>query len=80
MTLKIFAEQPKWEPLPERFVAIYADASSAVLFFKDCLDGYASASHDIEGVTADFFEEAGFHWFIPLPDDFPVWSGVEMFL
>lgn len=50
------------------FVAIYSDGSGANIFYRDggvfkspCLDS---------PVDRDWFVDAGYLWFLPLPDDF----------
>lgn len=59
---------------PEKFVAIYSDGSGCDIFYEQSAGYYASSSREIVGVQTDWFADAGYLWFLPLPDDFEVWE------
>lgn len=60
--------------LPKQFIAIYSDGSGANLFWEHVKGKYQSEGIDqFEGcVGKDWFIDAGYLWFIALPDDFKV--------
>jgi hypothetical protein len=60
------------DDLPEKFIAIYSDGSGCDLFFKQG-KLYYSDWYD-EGVDKDWFFDAGYLWFIALPDNFEVFK------
>ena len=62
--------------LPKQFVAIFGDGSGANLFWERVKGRYMSPGADqFEGmVDKDWFIDAGYLWFIALPDDFKVWG------
>lgn len=62
--------------LPKQFVAIYDDGSGANLFWERVKGKYQSEGIDQfeDCVDKDWFTDAGYLWFIALPDDFKVWG------
>ena len=60
--------------LPEKFIAIYSDGSGCEIFYK-INNGWQTAENKFEEpIDKYWFIDAGYLWFIPLPDDFKVWS------
>lgn len=59
---------------PTKFVAIYSDGSGCHLFYKDEKGRYQSPDHAFQMADKEWFIDAGFLWFLPLPDDFEVWE------
>jgi hypothetical protein len=57
----------------QKFIAIYGDGSGCEIF-QMADGGYKSPAYDDELIDYDWFMEAGFVWFIDLPDDFSVWE------
>ena len=66
---KCFYEE---DDLPKVFIAIYSDGSGSDLF-HEVSDGFYSTPTGVENVQSDWFADAGYLWFVPLPDDFEVW-------
>jgi hypothetical protein len=68
--------------LPKKFIAIYSDGSGCDIFYEQGKNEYNSHSlsewDEIKErfitVDKDWFVDAGYLWFIPLPDDFKVWE------
>lgn len=62
--------------LPNKFIAIYADGSGCEIFYKKGSFFYPVNEFDYEEyeIDKDWFADAGYAFFIPLPDDFEVWS------
>jgi hypothetical protein len=58
---------------PKIFVAIFSDGSGCDIFYKDGEKSYNSPG-GIKNVPAGWFVDAGYLWFIQLPDDFKVWK------
>ena len=69
--MKCFYEETE---LPKAFVAIYSDLSGCDIFAEQD-DGFYSPSRDLECVDDGWFVDAGYLWFIALPDDFNVFGG-----
>jgi len=69
--LKCFYEH---EDLPKIFIAIYSDGSGCDLYYQRN-DGFCRAEDGLL-LTTDkhWFTDAGYLWFIALPDDFGLWS------
>jgi len=67
--LKCFYE----DDLPSKFIAIYSDGSGCDIFYE-VSDGFYSTPIGVENVQSDWFADAGYLWFVPLPDDFEVWE------
>lgn len=66
-----YEDKPKGD-----FIAIYDDVSSCHIFRETAAGKFTSSSFfdkeegkDVE-VDSDWFADAGFLWWIPLPDDF----------
>ena len=63
------------EDFPEKFIAIYSDGSGSDIFYTQKNGLFASASLDKgETVDQEWLIDAGYWYFIPLPDDFNVWK------
>lgn len=65
--------------LPNKFIALYSDGSGCNMFYYSHDDQYgkrmytsASDNDYIMGVDEGWFLDAGYLWFIALPDDFKV--------
>lgn len=60
--------------LPSKFIAIYSDGSGCEIFTRQQENAYISPS--MEGCVVDkgWFVDAGYLWFVPLPDNFEVWE------
>lgn len=69
--LKCFYEE---EDLPAKFIAIYSDNSGCNIFYEDGEGSglYAGCEGGINGVEKGWFVDAGYLWFVPLPDYFDV--------
>lgn len=68
MTLKSFHTD---DPV-DKFVAIASDGSCAEVFYKD---GNGYTAYVLDGtVDWEWFPDAGYCWFMALPDDFEVWG------
>jgi hypothetical protein len=65
--------------LPKVFFALYSDGSGGNIFVKSKdKNEWKGVEWDGDGdgcVRKDWFEDAGYLWFVKLPDDFPVWKG-----
>lgn len=71
--LKCFFEDD--DPLPKKFVAIYADGSGAGLWCRNSKGTYDSVGdREIRGVDRDWFIDADHLHYIALPDDFRFWG------
>lgn len=57
--------------IPLKFIAIYADGSGCELFWE-VTGGFRN--RDIEGLSSDWFTDAGYLWFIKLPDNFEIFQ------
>lgn len=60
---------------PSKFVALYSDGSGCDLFYEVEEGFYSSPEYKFERVQADWFADAGYLWFMPLPDGFEIWGG-----
>jgi hypothetical protein len=69
--MKCFYEETE---LPKVFIAIYSDLSGADIFGNHD-DGFYSPSRDLNVPDNHWFIDAGYLWFIALPDDFNVFGG-----
>lgn len=58
--------------LPEKFIALFGDGSGCDLYHKQ--DNGLWRTIDTIDVDKDWFADAGYLWFIALPDDFKVWG------
>ena len=57
------------DTLPKVFIAIYSDASGCGIYYKKENGCYSSVEHGMN-LHKDWFADAGYLWFIELPDDF----------
>ena len=59
----------------QKFIAIYGDGSGCQIFQRRG-DMFSSPCFydDEDTITIDWLLDAGFVWFIDLPDDFSVWE------
>lgn len=67
--------------LPNVFIAIYSDSSGCNIYYYSHDDEFgrklytsSSDSNDYYGVDEGWFVNAGYLWFVALPDDFKVWE------
>jgi hypothetical protein len=72
--MKCFYEETE---LPKVFIAIYSDGSGCHIFseHKDHERHYTGLSIDFDVCDKDWFIDAGYLWFVALPDDFNVFGG-----
>ena len=71
--MKCFYEETE---LPKVFIAIYSDGSGCDIFAKHD-DGFYSPSRELYVPDNQWFTDAGYLWFIALPDDFNVFGGEQ---
>lgn len=65
-----------YDEIPQgNIVAIFGDGSGAALF--GFYDGTFYEADGGEHVDADYFIDAGYVWWLPLPDDFVFWCDKE---
>ena len=58
--------------LPDRFIAVFSDGSGCDIFYRQ-KNGLWCSSDFVE-VGEDWFADAGYLWFIALPDIFKMWG------
>ena len=69
--IKCFYEEAE---LPKVFIAIYSDLSGCDIFGKQDNGIYGSPTRDLDVPDNHWFTDAGYLWFIALPDDFNVFG------
>lgn len=60
-----------------KFVAIYSDCSGCCLCYVKDYGAVYIEDNDALVPNVDWFIDAGYMWFIDLPDDLPMWSQQE---
>lgn len=80
MTTKIECFYEWKDDLPNKLVALYSDGSGCGLFIKRGDQHYHADmvnGEEYGGVDLHWFIDAGYLWFIALPDNFKVWGEDE---
>jgi len=72
--MKCFHEESE---LPKVFIAIYSDGSGCNIFYEHAEHKglFTGLSIDFDLLNRHWFIDAGYLWFIALPDDFNVFGG-----
>lgn len=58
---------------PEKFIAVYDDGSGCEIFCRHGIESYYQPRSNMFVPDKHWFTDAGYLWFVPLPDDFEIW-------